>query len=58
MRIFMIFTHQIFFPVDKIMKIEISRHAALMGERRDAYRILVGTSEEWMSLGRPRIYKR
>lgn len=58
MRIFMICIHQILFPGDQIMKIEMGKHAAPMGERRDAYRILVGRSEERVSLGRTRIYKR
>jgi hypothetical protein len=40
------------------MKIEIGEHATRMGEGRNAYRILVGRSEERIPLGRPRIYKR
>jgi len=58
MRIFMFCIHKIFSPGDQFMKIEMGRHATRMGERRDAYRILVGRSEERMSLGRLRIYKR
>jgi len=40
------------------MKIEMGGHAAHMGEGRNAYRILVGRSEERIPLGRPTIYKR
>jgi hypothetical protein len=32
-------------------------YAACMEDERDAYRILVGKSEERRPLGRPRIYK-
>jgi hypothetical protein len=41
------------FSGDKIEKMSWARHVACMGERRGAYRVLVGKPEGKMLLGRP-----
>jgi hypothetical protein len=40
--------------VIKSRRLRWARHVARMGERRDAYRVLMGKSEERSSLGTPR----
>jgi len=42
-------------PADKFEKNEMGRHVARMGERRGAYRVLVGKPEGKRELGRPRL---
>jgi hypothetical protein len=41
--------------VIKTRRIRWAGHVALMGERRDVYRVLVGTPEIKSPLGRPRL---
>jgi hypothetical protein len=43
-----------YFAGDQIKKNEETGHVARMGERRDAYRILVGKPKGKMPFGRPR----
>jgi hypothetical protein len=38
----------------KAMKMRWAGHVARMGEKRNAYRLLVGKPERWRPLGRPR----
>jgi hypothetical protein len=41
---------------DEVKKYEMGGHAARVGEKRNAYRILVGKPERKRPLGRPTTY--
>ena len=49
----MIYTPPNIIQVTKSRRMRWARHVACMGERRDAYRVLVGKPEGKRSLGRP-----
>jgi hypothetical protein len=54
-RSFMVYTpHRILFGVIKLRRMKLTGNVARMGDRRDAYRVLVGRPDGNRPLGRPR----
>ena len=53
MDLYGLYCHTEYYLIDHIKNNEMDRHAALMGERRVAHRVLVEKTEGKRQLGRP-----
>jgi hypothetical protein len=52
--LYALYSSQNIIRVIKSRRLRWAGHVARMGERRGAYRVLVGKPEGWRTLGRPR----